>query len=561
MQTRGNINFVLVGAKATGKTVYLTSLYLNEKSITAQEAKTIEYLKPLSEILLNGEYPSATSGNLHELMFNYKDDNFSCEIQIDDVDGYFIESLSQKDKETQDERDTLIENMRLSEGIIFFFPYQELFDEKSIKEFNYEIDTVISKLRNMYADRSLIPIPVVIAISKWDESPYYQKKNEREKALEYIDNNKFLRLAKDKIKVNFEYFKIIPISAIGKNINDLKPYNLKSPIEFFLEETYKNWVKKINDLEYDKEGLLIFLSKINFDMKSYDNGKYDELYKKLEKEYAQKLLKDVETFKNLKEYKLFEEENSRVIKSLLTKNRENLLKVKKRLSRTQKVKRFSGLTLASSFVAVTVLATLAWNADKLLIKNEAELFADIVTNYNSNNYEDTKDNIEDYLSEYTDGETVNLEHKEKILVFKTHIEETLKKREEEKRVRELLAEAQKIVSDKNFENIDRIDEIFSSMNEMGIDNKELKSELLGVKDRLVIKRNYSEFKEKLELKSFSDALSFVKTDWKEDYGEEKKVAISIILNNLFNKKVKKLLEDISDIVDMDAYNNLVTTTP
>ena len=557
MQTRGNINFVLVGAKATGKTVYLASLYLNEKSVTAQDEQTIEYLKPLSETLLNGEYPSATAGNLQELMFNYKDDNFSSSIQIDDVDGYFIETLSQKDEHTQVERDILIENLRLSEGIIFFFPYQKLFDKKSIKEFNYEIDTIISKLKTMYSDRSSIPIPVAIAISKWDDSPYYQKENELEKALAYIDNNKFLHLAKEKIEVNFKHIKIIPISATGKDIKDLTPYNLNVPIEFFLEETYRNWIEKINELENDKESLLNFLSKINFDMKSYNNGKYDKLYKKLEEEYAQKLLKEVETFKYLKEYELFEEENSIIIDSLLAKNRETVLKVKKRLSRTQKVKRFSGFTLASSFVAITILAVLAWNADKLLIKNESELFADIVTNYNNNNYEDTQDDIGDYLSVYADEDTVNLEHKQKILVFQSHIDETLKRRAREKKVTELLAKAQHIVTDKNFDNLDEIDEIFTSMNEMGVDNKKLKSELLGVKDRLSIKESYLEFREKLENKNFSEALSLVQTDWKDAYGEENKIIVSTILNKALNRKIEKLLGNISDIVDMDAYNNLI----
>ena len=558
MQTRGNINFVLVGSRATGKTVYLTSLYLNEKSVTAQDEKTIEYLKPLSQTLLEGEYPSATAGNLYELMFNYKDDNFSSSIQIDDVDGYFIETLSQKDEHTQVERNNLIENLRLSEGIIFFFPYQELFDEKSIKEFNYEIDTIISKLKSMYEDRSSIPIPVVIAISKWDESPYYKKENELEEALAYIDNNKFLRLAKEKIEVNFAHFKIIPISAIGKDINKLNPYNLKNPIEFFLEETYRNWVEKINELADDKEGLLSFLSKVHFDMKFHHDGKYDKLYKKLEKEYAQKLLDEVETFKHLKEYELFEEENSVAIESLLTKNREILLKVKKQLSKTQKVKRFSGVTLASSFVAITVITILAWNTNKLLIKNESELFTDITTNYNSNNYEDAKDDIEDYLSVYADGDTVNLEHKQKILVFKSHIDETLKKREREQKVAEVISEAKKIVADKNFDKLDEIDEVFASMNEMGIGDEKLKSELLEAKDRLSMKESYLEFREKLENKNFSEALSLVKTDWKEGYGEKNQIIVSTILNKALNRKVEALLEDISDIVDMDAYNNLET---
>lgn len=555
MQTRGNINFILVGARATGKTVYLASLYLNEKSVTAQDERTIEYLKPLSEILLEGEYPSATSGNLHELMFNYKDEKFSSSIQIDDVDGHFIETLSQKDETTQDDRDKLIQNMKLSEGIIFFFPYQELFNEKSIREFNYQIDTVISKLKEMYADRSSIPIPVVIAVAKWDDSPHYQKENEDEKALSYIENHQFLRLAKEKIEVNFTSLKIIPLSAIGKNINELKPYNLKKPIEFFLEETYRNWVERINELEDDKEALLSFLFKINFDMKTYDDGKYDKLYKQLESEYATKMLKEVGAFKNLKEYVLFEETNKKTIGSLLAKNRDKLLKRKLKLSQTQTVKRFSGFSLVASFVGVSLFAVLAWNANKLLIKSETELFTDISTEYNSGNYEDAQEDIEDYLSAYKD--TVNLEHKQKILAFKSHVDTTLQKRDEDRKIAELLAEAQTIIVDKSYEELERIDEVFTSMNELGIDNIELKSKLLEAKERLSIKKSYRRFKESLEEKNFDEALLMVEVDWKDSFGEENKVLICKILDKALNLKVETLMDEISGISDVDEFNALV----
>jgi hypothetical protein len=558
MQRKGNINFVLVGARATGKTVYLTSLYLNEKSITAQDERTIEYLKPMSETLLGGEYPSATAGNLHELMFNYKDEKFSSSIQIDDVDGYFVETLSQKDEHTQTERDRLIENMKLSEGIIFFFPYQELFNEKSIKEFNYQVDTIVAKLKEMYTDRSSIPIPAVIAVSKWDDSSYYQKENEDEEALSFIDSNKFLRLAKEKIEVNFTLVEIIPLSAIGKNINELQPYNLKKPIEFFLEETYSNWVNKINELEDDKEALLNFLYKIHFDMKFYNNGKYDKLYKTLEKEYAKKMLEEAETFQNIKEYTLFEEENNTIINSLLSTNRDKLLKIKQQLTTTQNVKRFSGVTIASSLVALAIFSVLAWNANKLLIKSETELFADITTEYKNNNYEDAQADIKDYLSVYKD--TVNLEHKQKILEFKSHVDETLKKREREKKVVEVLTEAQKIVADKNFNEPYRIDEIFTSMNELRIDNEKIKSELLEVKDRVIIKQNFLSFKDALKNKNFDEALSMVQTDWGDGYAtENNKVIVCKILDKALNKKVEELLEDVSDISTLDEFNNLINT--
>ncbi len=121
MRENGTLNFVLIGAKATGKTVYLASLYLNTKELTSKDARTVEYLKPLADALSDGEFPQATAGNLHELMFNYKDQNYACQVQIDDVDGYFVETMHKDDPTTQKQRDTLIQNIKTSEGIIFSF--------------------------------------------------------------------------------------------------------------------------------------------------------------------------------------------------------------------------------------------------------------------------------------------------------------------------------------------------------------------------------------------------------------------------------------------------------
>jgi len=162
MQRNKNINFVLVGAKATGKTVYLVSLYLKTKFITSKNAKTTAYLKGLADTLLEGKYPNATSGSLYDLLFDYKNEDFNCTIQLDDVDGYFIETLSQKDEATQRERDKLINRLGSSEGVIFFFPYETEIYEKSIKEFNYQVDTVISTLKEIHDDRDGIPVPATI---------------------------------------------------------------------------------------------------------------------------------------------------------------------------------------------------------------------------------------------------------------------------------------------------------------------------------------------------------------------------------------------------------------
>lgn len=541
METKGNINFVLVGARATGKTVYLASLYLHSKCITAKDVKSIEYLKPLADTLGKGTYPSATSGSLYEMKFNYKDKNFNSDIQIDDVDGYFIETLSQEDKHTQVERDTFIRNVELSEGIIFFFPYQELFDEERIKEFNYQIDTIVSKLKKIYIKRDSIPIPTVIALSKWDDSPYYKSSEEDEKVVEYIESKKFLRLAKEKIESNFSQLKLIPISATGPNMNQLEPYNIEKPLEFFLKKTYANWIKKIESLNEDKEAQLIFLSKIHFDMRLY--AKYDKLYHSLEQEYSAKLFKELENVKTLKAYRAFEKKNIKLINALLSENKNKFLDIEKNLTSKRRVKRVSSSFIVVLVITLLVLGTLAWNEKTFLIKNETELFSDIETQFKTNNYDDALDNIRDYQRTYSD--TINLKHKSRVIEIKSIIEKN-----------QIVMKAKQIVNDATFNNISKIEEILTLFLEMGIDKPVLQKALSKRKKELIIEEEYRTFKDTIENSNFTDAITHIEMHFKEAYSKDSYSSIQKALDTKFNHEVEKLLKSISNITDIDEYNNL-----
>jgi hypothetical protein len=544
METKGNINFVLVGARATGKTVYLTSLYLNTKTITAQDKKTIDYLKPMADMLNKGEEPSATAGNLHELMFNYKDEKFSSSIQIDDVDGHFIETLSDGDEHTQRERNKLKKNLELSEGIIFFFPYQKIFKEESIEKFNYQVDTIISILKKIHHNKSSLPIPAVIGVSKWDESPDYQNEYEVERASEYIENKKFLRLAKEKIESHFSKLKIIPLSAIGKDINDIKPYNLEKPIEFFLKETYTNWINEIDKLKENKEELFIFLSKIHFDIKLYENGKYDVLYKELENEYSKGVFKELDRVKTLELYNIFEKKNSHILDALLPKNRAKVIDMKNKLESTKRVKKWSSIAVASMLIGLAVVGSIVWNAKSMLIKNESELFSDIEMEYKTNNYENALENIKSYQSTYST--TLNLEHKQRVVDIKSSIEKA-----------QLISKAKSIIEDTTFENIDEIEEIFTSFSEMGIDKPELLTALHTIKDKLSLDDSYVDFKNDLKNKSFGEAVIHIEQNWKKSFEKDNEQSIVKILNIKFNIEVEKLLKDISLIADIDEFNSLV----
>jgi hypothetical protein len=524
LRKTGNINFVLIGAKATGKTVYLASLFLNEKSLTSQDGHTIEYLKPLADTLLDGAYPQATAGTLHELKFNYKDTDISCHIQIDDVDGYFVETMHKEDETTQKQRDTLIKNIKNSEGIIFFFPYEEKFNEESIKNFNYEIDTIISKLTKMYSKHNHIPIPAAIVVAKWDKSPDFKAEDEDKKALEYINKNKFLKLAKEKIEHRFPNLLITPISAVGKDIQQMEPYNLKKPLNFFIEITYKLWEEKIEGLKDDKRGLLKYLSRIHFDMKFYKNGIYNEQYSILEKEFADEILPKLDKIDNYKEFEGLKKEYKDVIPCLVQENISKIDEIENKLKKKQKIKKASwGIGIIAT-IALIGLGIAGWYIKTKLLKTESELYSDISVEYKNHSYKDAMSHIVEYQDKFKD--TLDAEHKSSVEKMKADIVQGYKTKLE-----------QIVEYDSLIKQHDEIQSLYKESEDTNIAEIETKyEEIVSLYD------------------DYQKVVSFSKDDI-SDIGE-----ISSILNKLSTYKFKELitLKDKFEEILTALSNNLIS---
>ena len=546
-ELHGNINFILVGARATGKSVYLTSLYLYSKHLTAQDKETIDYLKPKANKLEEKQYISATSGSLTQLIFNYKDKNITTSIEIDDVDGYFIETLSEEDKHTQNERNKLIENLKLSEGIIFFFPYQkENMHEKAIREFNYQIDTVISKLKMVCKNKSHLPIPVTIALSKWDESVDYQAEDEDEKVLKYINDNRILKLAKEKIENHFRYIQIIPISSTGKNFSN-EPYNIDKPINFFIAQTYRVWEKEIDELDNNEEEQLIYLAKIVIDLESYKDGKYCTLYKNLEKKYASKFLNRVESIKNIKDYNIFYEKEKNIINALLAENREKIVEIGNRLKVTKKVKQFSGVSIAFMATGALVLAIGAWNAKNLLTKSEKSLYSDIVVEYKTHNYKQALEDINDYLASYSNLDN-NTEHKMRVIEMKSAIPKE-----------KIIDETDHIVRDSSYTNLNRIEEIFTSWSNMGIKNNTLLEQLTDKRTTIIQTQSFNSLKDNISYKNFQEAVTEVEENWKNEYNEDNRILIIRVLDRKYNEFMEKELKKIKKISNFTQYTKTLNS--
>ena len=298
------LNFVLVGAKYTGKTIYLSSLFGAEKSITTINRESKDYLQEYWKQLDNGDIPSATSGRIVFLNLNYKTKQYNVDFRIDDYDGYFAETLSNEDSATQVDRSALLDSIVEAEGFILFFPFEGKLDEESIERFQHELNTFISLLREVYPGSNNLPIPVVIAVSKWDRSPYYKNDDETNKAISYIETIPQYKNAFNMIQNYFEYVVVIPMSSLGPTEDgvrpikgSIRPHNITAPFEFLLGHFFTSIENKCNKFlsNSDHSGIFSLLNSWMHLLKLHDKFDFNEIYRNAINSLGDQVLYELKT--------------------------------------------------------------------------------------------------------------------------------------------------------------------------------------------------------------------------------------------------------------------------
>ena len=383
-------NIVLIGAKSTGKTVYLTALYLLP-FIRVTDEETLKYLKPLKEQFEKREI-QATNAGYQELFFEYKKDDFNLRFQIDDYDGKFAEQFSSD--ENKELKKKLEDNIQKAEGMMFFLPYEENLDIQKAENIREEIDLFIEKIKELYPNKKELPIPVVIAVTKWDNSPDFKTSNENEKAKEYIESNEILKNIKDKIENFFSNVTLIPVSSYKK-------YNLEKPLEFCFSKTFEAWEKRIEELKNNKEKLLCFLSNIKDDIKFYKNGKYMKLYESLEKKIFEELLNKFKSAKNIDDFEKinnkYKLENGEFLINCIEKaHKFEILKIKENLLGKKKKQNIK-IALIGIGIFITIGAGIYIYQQN---KNKNILYSEIVTTFKAGNFSNTLKLIDKYKSKF-----------------------------------------------------------------------------------------------------------------------------------------------------------------
>lgn len=291
MNSNENIlNFVLIGAKNSGKTYFLSQI--SNKLLSAND-KTTQYLNVIKDDISKNGQTQATSATWHELEFKYQNNKYgTINFNIDDYDGNLTETMSKGNN--KEEKDRLKENVKEAEGCIFFIPFEK--EIERLKNFADEIDAFINAAQ--FDNKSKSPIPACIVITKWDECSSFKANDELTIAKQYISDNKSLKVIYEKVEDYFENTKIMVISS-------KEDYKLLDTIDFCLEKTFYQWYEKAKKLEQKREyeKLWRYLNPRLNNIKGNKFHDFRTIYDKAEKEFILILKAKISNLKTLKEKK------------------------------------------------------------------------------------------------------------------------------------------------------------------------------------------------------------------------------------------------------------------
>jgi len=404
--SQGLLNFVVVGAKNSGKTVYLSTLFGLEPSLATASKETTEYLKANWDELKAGELPSATSSRVVTLDFEYKTDIHSVGFRIDDYDGYFAETLGSDDENTQEDREKLKKNIKEAQGLLFFFPFEKTIDEESMERFRYEINTFIQLIKDIYPNQKDLPIPIFVAVSKWDRSPHFNSHDQNKKAIEYLKSVPAYRAAIEMIYSFFSDVEIQPISSLGKTADGIhpvegkiEPYNIAGPFKYFLDITFDKFENKAEELQAsnDLPELYRFLTTIYDDALFYRDGKINQLHADTEMKYASDVIEKLKSAASPSEQNDIINEHYFLYSNL--KN-EDFAKEIESLIYTEKSKKNKRNIIIGSTITILLLAILYGVMAYKEYEKEQIAFAAIQTNSADNMPKELAERCSQYLNKY-----------------------------------------------------------------------------------------------------------------------------------------------------------------
>lgn len=256
----------IFGARASGKTIFFTVLYglsgfntAEEKfSVICDEPESRKYLKKNYSYLLDGKLPPRTEINdITKINMNYFYNNSSYTLRSFDFAGELLKDHYENEHDKHDKafmelQDQIYAFFANCSGILVFIEPNS--DKKEGFERQTEIDKLLGFLKD-YKGRWGFDIPMGLVITKWDKvSQDLNKKTYEEeeyKVESYVAQHDIYRNVYSLLSGVSSDVKIFPVSAFGqakeKDLppDDLKPFNLFTPLVWIAKTRDKEWKDKI----------------------------------------------------------------------------------------------------------------------------------------------------------------------------------------------------------------------------------------------------------------------------------------------------------------------------
>jgi len=260
------------GARASGKTMFFTSLYALETmqqhnsniKINCNDFETKEYLKNNYKYLIKGEFPPRTdANNIHKINMTYTINNQKFSLKSIDFAGELLLGVPDEYKNDYNvasyikKKQELVFNFFANCGgiLIFLDPNNDI-DESLQRE--SEILKLLSSIKTLNPLYNSIPISLII--TKWDLFNNNLSEdnidNEKEKAFNYINLHKIYNRIYQNIKSFSKKVDIFPISSSGNSCleKDLmiklsNPFNIFSPLLWISHYRNQIWYDEIVSLK------------------------------------------------------------------------------------------------------------------------------------------------------------------------------------------------------------------------------------------------------------------------------------------------------------------------
>ena len=232
----GQPSFIgILGARGSGKTCYLTSLY-SEIEMGDDSKKLLEdkYLA----LYEHGIVPSATALSTYRLNLRITTPEKFYDIITKDYGGELLAGRRQDDADESmlEKREEIYEFFQSARAILILVetkPAQNLL--QNLVDYRNEIQSLIEKIATFRNGVRKIGIPVGIVLTKWDrmgnlsDDPH----KEKERAMQYVAQTSWLTKLYDNLKILCPYLEVFPVfSFIGDkpDKNNIRPFNVCAPL-------------------------------------------------------------------------------------------------------------------------------------------------------------------------------------------------------------------------------------------------------------------------------------------------------------------------------------------